>query len=224
MRLAPAGFDTGEMLVTAGHDMIVRVFDLRSSRTTPHTLHTLTSNSLINCLAICPTNSHQVVLGLDNGSLGWIDWRRGNRLANRKFSAHADAVMSIDWKESLDERGEGRAAGGWIASGGLDKKVHVSHLVPVVPSHAPTEAGTLVAEPALRSGTTQVRVRHSIGRFGPRCQSVRSAGDRVTTPKSPSRPTRPSRPLAHFWTRSRLTRRSRSGTSVAGMWQSSTLR
>ncbi|KAL7418018.1 hypothetical protein BDY24DRAFT_373801 [Mrakia frigida] len=125
MRLAPAGFDTGEMLVTGGHDMIVRVFDLRTSRSTPHTIHTLTSNSYINSLAICPTNTHQIVLGLDNGSLGWIDWRKGNRMANRKFSAHADAVMSVDWKESMDERGEGRAAGGWIASGGLDKKVHI---------------------------------------------------------------------------------------------------
>lgn len=100
--------------------------DLRTSRSTPHTIHTLTSNSYINSLAICPTNTHQIVLGLDNGSLGWIDWRKGNRMANRKFSAHADAVMSVDWKESMDERGEGRAAGGWIASGGLDKKVHVS--------------------------------------------------------------------------------------------------
>jgi len=49
--------------------------------------------------------------------------------------------MSVDWKESMDERGEGRAAGGWIASGGLDKKVHVSRVLSLSCSQrASTEA------------------------------------------------------------------------------------
>lgn len=131
-------------------------------------------------------------------------------MTNRKFSAHGDAVMSVDWKESLDERGEGRAAGGWIASGGLDKKVHVSWCLRsslfVLLANFPSIPG--------RFGTTPRLARLSIEPSGRLFLSARSPGDQVMTPSSPCPLTPPRHHLVLSWMRSRPSRRSKYGTSV----------
>lgn len=95
MRLAPGSAETGEILVTAGFDSIVRVFvrplpplppfedaclprlpplireyafqDLRANRPIPHTIFSYTSNAAINSIAICPTNPLHLAVGHDNG-------------------------------------------------------------------------------------------------------------------------------------------------------------
>lgn len=131
-------------------------------------------------------------------------------MTNRKFSAHGDAVMSVDWKESLDERGEGRAAGGWIASGGLDKKVHVSWWLRsplfLLLADSPSVPG--------RSGTIHRLARLSIEPSGRLFLSARSPGDQVMTPSSPCPLTPPRHHLVLSWMRSRPSRRSKYGTSV----------
>jgi hypothetical protein len=127
MRFGPAkdSSATAASMVTGGHDSILRLYDFRMPSATPALTHSLSPalTSPITALAISPTTALHVVLGLENGTIGWIDWRRTGRLVNRKFSAHGEGgVITLDWKAG------GRGGGdGWIASGGLDKKIHVSH-------------------------------------------------------------------------------------------------
>lgn len=115
---------TAASMVTGGHDSILRLYDFRMPSATPALTYSLSPalTSPITALAVSPTSALHVVLGLENGTIGWVDWRRTGRLVNRKFSAHGEGgVMTLDWKDG------GRGGGdGWIASGGLDRKIHVS--------------------------------------------------------------------------------------------------
>lgn len=131
LRLTPPGPSTPPCLLAAGHDSILRLYDFRIPTSSRATLSYSFLNPLtspITALAVCPTNALSCVLGLENGTIGWVDWRKGNRMIGRKFSEHGDGgVVSLDWKEGgrEGELGEGRSEGGWIASGGLDRKVYV---------------------------------------------------------------------------------------------------
>lgn len=114
---------TAASLVTGGHDSILRLYDFRAPSSNASLSHSLSPalTSPITALAISPSTALHAVVGLENGTIGWVDWRKANRLVNRKFSAHGEGgVMTLDWKSG------GRSGGdGWIASGGLDKKVHI---------------------------------------------------------------------------------------------------
>ncbi|CED84390.1 WD40 repeat-containing protein [Phaffia rhodozyma] len=131
IRLAPHGQLTPPCLLTAGHDSILRLYDFRLPASSRATLSYSFLNPLtspITALAVCPTNPLSCVLGLENGTIGWVDWRKGNRMLGRKFSEHGDGgVACLDWKEAgrEGELGEGKSDGGWIASGGLDRKVFI---------------------------------------------------------------------------------------------------
>ena len=78
-----------------------------------------------------PSASNSYILGLENGSIFRYEWRMASRSVGRITAAHgAKAVLALEWKESGGgdreaAGGHGIGAGGWLASGGLDRTVKV---------------------------------------------------------------------------------------------------
>lgn len=80
--------------------------------------------------------ANSYILGLENGSIFRYEWRMATRSVGRITAAHGSkAVMALEWKESgVGDReaggGHGIGSGGWLASGGLDRTVKVSKVLP----------------------------------------------------------------------------------------------
>jgi WD repeat-containing protein 24 len=76
-------------------------------------------------LALAPESSTPLhaVVALESGTLMHWDLRQGQAgLLDRVGAAHKGAILGLEWLPS-----GGKGGNGWLATGGMDKTVKVSH-------------------------------------------------------------------------------------------------
>ncbi|KAI0003209.1 hypothetical protein BJV74DRAFT_812265 [Russula compacta] len=108
--------------MTGSADGDIRVWDLRDMRNSVIRLHhpTAVRTAAFSCSQVCPVHA---VVGLDNGSLYKYDFSMGSKGQLDRFPvAHTGPILTLDW---CAPDGGVPGAGGWIASGSLDRTVKV---------------------------------------------------------------------------------------------------
>ncbi|KAN0107163.1 hypothetical protein V8E52_010470, partial [Russula decolorans] len=108
--------------MTGSADGDIRVWDLRDMRSSVIRLHhpTAVRTAAFSCSQACPVHA---VVGLDNGCLYRYDFSMGPKgQLDRLPVAHTGPILTLDWSAP---EGGAPGAGGWIASGSLDRTVKV---------------------------------------------------------------------------------------------------
>ncbi|KAI9508833.1 hypothetical protein F5148DRAFT_1192288 [Russula earlei] len=108
--------------MTGSADGDVRVWDLRDMKNSVIRLHhpTAVRTAAFSCSQACPVHA---IVGLDNGSLYRYDLSMGSKgQLDRLPVAHTGPILTLDW---CAPDGGVPGAGGWIASGSLDRTVKV---------------------------------------------------------------------------------------------------